>query len=192
MKTLIIDNYDSFVYNIAQLVGSLGSETIVRRNDKLTMDEVQSLEADRVIISPGPGTPVEKRFFGICERILLEISSETPTLGVCLGHQGIAHSYGGKLRRAGTIMHGKVSQIRHNNEGIFRGVENPFKATRYHSLAVDKDKLPTSLEVTAEALDDKEVMGLVHKEYPIYGVQFHPESILTSVGARIMSNFLKV
>jgi len=191
MKTLIIDNYDSFVYNIAQLVGSLGSQVIVRRNDKLTLDEVRGLNPDRIIISPGPGTPAEKRYFGICEGILEQISSEVPTLGVCLGHQGIAHTYGGRLRKAKTIMHGKVSSIRHKNEGLFKGVENPFVATRYHSLAVDKASLPTCLEVTAESLDDGEIMGISHKDYPVFGVQFHPESILTSVGTKIMRNFLE-
>lgn len=191
MKTLIIDNYDSFVYNIAQLVGSLGSQAIVRRNDKLTLDEVRGLNPDRIIISPGPGTPAEKRYFGICEGILEQISSEVPTLGVCLGHQGIAHTYGGRLRKAKTIMHGKVSSIRHKNEGLFKGVENPFVATRYHSLAVDKASLPTCLEVTAESLDDGEIMGISHKDYPVFGVQFHPESILTSVGTKIMRNFLE-
>ncbi|MCZ6613471.1 MAG: aminodeoxychorismate/anthranilate synthase component II [Thaumarchaeota archaeon] len=191
MKTLIIDNYDSFVYNIAQLVGSLGSTAIVRRNDKLTLDEVRTLNPDRIVISPGPGTPVEKRYFGICEGILQQISSEVPTLGVCLGHQGIAHAYGGRLRRAKTIMHGKVSSIAHKNEGVFRDVENPFVATRYHSLAIDKASLPTCLAVTAESLDDGEIMGISHKDYPIFGVQFHPESILTSVGTKIMKNFLE-
>lgn len=191
MKTLIIDNYDSFVYNIAQLVGSLGSQIIVRRNDKVTLDEVRGLEPDRIIISPGPGTPAEERYFGICKGILLHISSEIPTLGVCLGHQGIAHTFGGLLKRAKTIMHGKVSSIGHKNEGLFKDVENPFIATRYHSLAVDRASLPTCLKVTAESLDDGEIMGITHKEYPIYGVQFHPESILTSVGTKIMSNFLE-
>lgn len=191
MKTLIIDNYDSFVYNIAQLVGSLGSTAIVRRNDKLTLDEVRTLNPDRIVISPGPGTPVEKRYFGICEGILQQISSEVPTLGVCLGHQGIAHAYGGRLRRAKTIMHGKVSSIAHKNEGVFRDVENPFVATRYHSLAIDKASLPSCLAVTAESLDDGEIMGISHKDYPIFGVQFHPESILTSVGTKIMKNFLE-
>ena len=191
MKTLILDNYDSFVYNIAQLVGSLGSQAVVRRNDKLTLDDVRGLNPDRIIISPGPGTPAEKRYFGICEGILQQISSEIPTLGVCLGHQGIAHAFGGRLRSAKTIMHGKVSSIGHTNEGIFKDVENPFVATRYHSLAVDRLTLPTCLEVTAESLDDGEIMGITHKDYPIYGVQFHPESILTSVGKKIMSNFLE-
>ena len=191
MKTLIIDNYDSFVYNIAQLVGSLGSQAIVRRNDKLTLGEVRGLSPDRIIISPGPGTPAEKRYFGICEGILLEISSEIPTLGVCLGHQGIAHTYGGRLRRAKTIMHGKVSSIGHKDEGIFKDVENPFLATRYHSLSVDRSSLPACLEVTAESLDDGEIMGIIHKDFPIFGVQFHPESILTSVGMKIMANFLE-
>ncbi len=191
MKTLIIDNYDSFVYNIAQLVGSLGSQAIVRRNDKLTLDDVRGLNPDKIVISPGPGTPAEKRYFGIGEEILKQISSEVPTLGVCLGHQGIAHAYGGRLRRAKTIMHGKVSSIGHKNEGVFKDVENPFVATRYHSLVVDKATLPTCLEVTAESLDDGEIMGISHKDYPIFGVQFHPESILTSVGTKIMRNFLE-
>ncbi len=191
MKTLILDNYDSFVYNLAQLVGSLGSQAVVRRNDKLTLDDVRGLKPDRIIISPGPGTPAEKRYFGICEGILQQISTEIPTLGVCLGHQGIAHAFGGRLRSAKTIMHGKVSSIGHKNEGIFKDVENPFVATRYHSLAVDRQTLPKCLEVTAESLDDGEIMGIIHKDYPIFGVQFHPESILTSVGTKIMSNFLE-
>ena len=190
MKVLVIDNYDSFVYNLVQYVGELGAETVVRRNDEVSLKEAFGLKPDRIILSPGPGTPEKKRFFGVCTKVLQEISVNTPTLGVCLGHQGIITAFGGKISSAKMLMHGKTSLIRHNSKGIFRDVINPFKATRYHSLVGDRKTMPSCLEITAESLDDGEVMGVRHVKYPIEGVQFHPESILTACGKKIIENFL--
>ena len=190
MKTLIIDNYDSFTYNLAQLIGSIGSEIHVYRNDQISIDKVQELRPDRIVISPGPGNPKRPRDFGVCFNILREISTNIPTLGVCLGHQGMIYAFGGKITRANNIMHGKVSMIKHDGKGIYRGVESPFSATRYHSLVGQKESIPMSLKVTATAMDDGEIMGIRHIEYPIEGVQFHPESILTPSGSRIIQNFL--
>ena len=190
MKTLIIDNYDSFVYNLVQYVGELGGEPIVFRNDQISIDQVKRLQPDRIILSPGPGTPEDPRYFGTCSSILKEVSPKVPTLGVCLGCQGIVHVFGGEIIRANRLMHGKTSMINHDGKTIFRGVTNPLTATRYHSLVADKGSIPSCLVITAEALDDLEVMGVRHIDYPIEGVQFHPESILTDDGMRIMSNFL--
>jgi anthranilate synthase component 2 len=190
MKVLVIDNYDSFVYNLVQYIGELGAETIVYRNDQLTLKQVKALKPDRIVISPGPGTPEDTRYFGVCTKILQQISCEVPTLGVCLGHQGIIHAFGGKVVSAKRLMHGKTSTIKHDGKGIFVGVRNPFTATRYHSLAGEKPSIPECLEVTAEALDDGEVMGVRHAKYPIEGVQFHPESILCEDGKIIIKNFL--
>ncbi|MDQ1280334.1 MAG: anthranilate synthase component [Thermoproteota archaeon] len=190
MKTLVIDNYDSFVYNLVQYIGELGGRPIVYRNDKITSGQALKLKPDRIIISPGPGNPEESRFFGVCSEILQSLSVKTPTLGVCLGHQGIAHVFGGKIVRAKQLMHGKTSQIHHDCKGIFRGIPNPFTATRYHSLVCDEKSLPSCLEVSAYSHDDGEVMGIRHVIYPIDGIQFHPESILTSEGKKIMKNFI--
>jgi len=191
LKVLILDNYDSFVYNLAQYVGEIADEVIVKRNDEVDVPTVLRLSPDRIIISPGPGTPADPRFFGVCTEVLRKVSSETPTLGVCLGHQGIVHSFGGKIVRARRLRHGKTSPIRHDGKGIFRGLENPFEATRYHSLIVDRRSIPDSLEVSAQSDDDGEVMGVRHRTFPIDGVQFHPESILTVDGHRIIENFLE-
>ena len=191
MKFLIIDNYDSFVYNIAQRLGELGIKSDVIRNDKLTIKEIQESDYDAIIISPGPGTPDDKRYFGICKQVIQEIGPTTPILGVCLGHQGIISCFGGKVINAGNVRHGKTSQIKHYDDSIFEGIENPFRATRYHSLVGDKTIIPDSLKVTAIAEDDGEVMGVSHKEYLIEGVQFHPESILTDEGTKILGNFIK-
>jgi len=191
LKVLILDNYDSFVYNLAQYVGEIADEVIVKRNDEVDVPTVLKLSPDRIIISPGPGTPADPRFFGVCTEVLREVSSETPTLGVCLGHQGIVHSFGGKIVRARRLRHGKTSPIRHDGKGIFRGLENPFEATRYHSLIVDRRSLPDSLEVSAQSDDDGEIMGVRHRTFPIDGVQYHPESILTVDGHRIIENFLE-
>lgn len=191
MRVLVIDNYDSFVYNLVQYVGEHGAEPLVYRNDEITLNLSKKLSPDRIIISPGPGTPVDPRYFGICSEILLKMSPNIPTLGVCLGHQGIISTFGGKIKSAKRLMHGKTSLIEHDGCGIFRNVENPLEATRYHSLVGDKETLPRCLEITAESMDDGEIMGVRHLEHPIEGVQFHPESILTVSGKRIISNFLQ-
>jgi anthranilate synthase component 2 len=190
LKVLVIDNYDSFVYNLVQYIGELGAETEVYRNDQATLKRLTALRPDRIVISPGPGTPEDTRYFGVCTEILRNMSRTVPTLGVCLGHQGIIHAFGGKIVSAKKLMHGKICTIRHDGKGIFKGVRNPFTATRYHSLAGDRQFLPQCLEITAEAVDDGEIMGVRHTEYPIYGVQFHPESILCEEGKLIMKNFL--
>ena len=191
MKVLVIDNYDSFVYNLVQYVGILGAEPEVYRNDKITLDKVRQINPDHIIISPGPGTPEDIRYFGVCSEILLNISPAVPTLGVCLGHQGIGFVFGGRIRRAKKLMHGKTSRIVHDGSGVFRGLPTPFEATRYHSLVVADEDLPSSLKVTARTLDDREIMGIRHRGYPIEGVQFHPESIKTEHGITILKNFLE-
>ena len=191
MKFLIIDNYDSFVYNLAQRLGELGVTSDVIRNDQVTIDEIKNNNYDAIIISPGPGTPDDKRYFGVCKEVITELGSTTPILGVCLGHQGIISCFGGKVVNAGNVRHGKTSQVKHYNDSMFNGIKNPFRATRYHSLVGDKTIIPNSLKVTAIAEDDGEVMGVSHKEYLIEGVQFHPESILTDEGTKILGNFIK-
>ena len=190
MKVLLIDNYDSFVYNLVQYVGEQGAEPLVYRNDALTLDESKDLKPDRIIISPGPGNPVDPKYFGISFEILNSLSKSIPTLGVCLGHQGIGHVFGGKIINSPTIMHGKTSSIYHNGKNIFRGLTNPITATRYHSLSVDRLSLPEKLIITATS-EDGEIMGIQHSDYPIYGVQFHPESIMTDYGKVIIRNFLE-
>ena len=191
MKFLIIDNYDSFVYNIAQYLGEIGVDCEVIRNDKITTDEIKQRNYDAIIISPGPGTPEDKKYFGVCTDVIKEIGPTKPILGVCLGHQGIIHAFGGKITNAGRVRHGKTSPIKHVEDPLFQGVKNPFRATRYHSLVGDKTIIPDSLQVTAIAEDDLEVMAVRHKEYLIEGVQFHPESIMTEDGKKILANFVK-
>jgi anthranilate synthase component 2 len=191
MKFLIIDNYDSFVYNIAQILGEIGVESEVIRNDKITLDQIAKNKYDAIIISPGPGTPEDKKYFGVCSDVITKLGPTTPILGVCLGHQGIIHAFGGKVVNAGNVRHGKTSPIKHFDDSIFAGVKNPFRATRYHSLVGDKTIIPDVLKVTAFAEDDGEVMGVSHKKYLIEGVQFHPESILTTEGKKILENFVK-
>jgi len=190
LKILVIDNYDSFVYNLVQYTGELGGETIVYRNDQITLKQATKLKPDRMVISPGPGTPEEKRYFGVCSAILQRMSVKIPTLGVCLGHQGIIYTFGGKIVSAKRLMHGKTSLIKHDGKGVFKGVKNPFTATRYHSLVGDKSSISLCLKITAKSLDDGEIMGVRHVAYPIVGVQFHPESILTEDGKKIIKNFL--
>jgi anthranilate synthase component 2 len=192
MKFLILDNYDSFVYNIAQVLGELGVESDVIRNDKITIEQIQKNNYDAIVISPGPGTPEDKKYFGICSDVIRKLGPTTPILGVCLGHQGIIHEFGGKVVNAGNVRHGKTSQIKHSGESIFHGVNNPFRATRYHSLVGDKTIIPDILKITAVAEDDGEIMGVSHKEYLIEGVQFHPESILTTEGKKIFQNFINL
>ena len=190
MKFLIIDNYDSFVYNIAQRLGELGVNSDVIRNDKITINEIKEKNYDAIIISPGPGTPEEKKYFGICKDVIQKLGPKLPILGICLGHQGIIDCFGGKVVNAGHVRHGKTSQIQHYNDSLFHGVKNPFSATRYHSLVGDKTIIPDSLKITAVAEDDGEIMGVSHKEYFIEGVQFHPESIMTDEGKKILENFI--
>lgn len=192
MKFLIIDNYDSFVYNIAQYLGELGVESEVIRNDKITLEQIKKNKYDAIIISPGPGTPEDKKYFGICSDVIKEIGPIKPILGVCLGHQGIIHAFGGKVTNAGCVRHGKTSPVEHKGDELFKGVKNPFKATRYHSLVGDKSIIPESLIVTAIANDDGEVMAVKHRKHPIIGVQFHPESIMTEDGKKILANFIKL
>ena len=191
MKFLIIDNYDSFVYNIAQRLGELGVTSDVIRNDHLTVEQIKNGNYDAIIISPGPGTPDDKRYFGVCKQVIQELGPTTPILGVCLGHQGIISCFGGKVVNAGNVRHGKTSQVKHYDDSIFNGIKNPFRATRYHSLVGDKTIIPDSLKVTAVAVDDGEVMGVTHKKYLIEGVQFHPESIMTDEGTKILGNFIE-
>ena len=192
MKFLIIDNYDSFVYNLAQILGEIGVECDVIRNDKITIAEIKEKNYDAIIISPGPGTPENKKYFGVCSNVITEIGATTPILGVCLGHQGIIHCFGGKVVNAGHVRHGKTSQIKHNDNPLFKNVKNPFQATRYHSLVGDKTIIPDTLEITAKAEDDGEIMGIRHKKYLIEGVQFHPESIMTPEGKKILENFVEM
>lgn len=184
---LLIDNYDSFTYNLVQYLGELGAETEVYRNDKITPEDVSARNPDGIVISPGPCTPREA---GVSNDIIQTFSGNIPILGVCLGHQCIGHVFGGIVRGAPTIMHGKTSRIYHTKDEIFDEVSNPFEATRYHSLIVAKDGLPDCLQITAET-DDGIIMGLRHKEHPTWGVQFHPESILTSEGKLILANFMR-
>ena len=188
---LMIDNYDSFTFNLVQYFQQLGAEVKVVRNDALTVDQIAALTPERIVISPGPGTPDEA---GVSLRVIEQLGPRIPVLGVCLGHQSIGQVYGGHVIRAGNIMHGKTSPIRHEGKGVFAGLPDGYTATRYHSLVVDKDRLPDALEVTAWTENDdgsiEEVMGLRHRQYPVEGVQFHPESILTEHGHALLKNFL--
>ena len=192
MKILVIDNYDSFVYNIAQLLGELKTEPTVLRNDSITLQDVVKMNPDAIVISPGPGHPADRRYFGICTDIITELGPSVPILGVCLGHQGIVHAFGGKVINAGKIRHGKTSLIQYTVDRLFEGVANPFMATRYHSLVADQNSVPPSLQVIARALDDGEIMGIRHRHYLIEGVQFHPESVLTGQGRRMLLNFISM
>jgi anthranilate synthase component 2 len=179
------------VYNIAQYLGELGVDCDVIRNDKITIDEIKQKKYDGIIISPGPGTPDDEKYFGVCGDVIKDVGSSIPILGVCLGHQGIISSFGGKVTNAGCVRHGKTSHVKHTDSELFKGVKNPFRATRYHSLVGDKTIIPEILEVTAFAEDDGEVMAIRHKEYLIEGVQFHPESIMTEDGKKILANFIR-
>jgi len=185
---LVIDNYDSFTYNLVQYLGELGATLQVARNDALDVDAVARLAPERIVISPGPGNPDQA---GVSLEVIRRLGATTPILGVCLGHQAIGQAFGATVARARTQMHGKTSDIRHDGRGVFAGLSNPFVATRYHSLVVLPETVPADLEVTARA-EDGEVMGLRHRRYPVEGVQFHPESILTVEGKRLLANFLGV
>jgi para-aminobenzoate synthetase component 2 len=184
---LLIDNYDSFVYNLAQFLGELGAEIEVKRNNKTSIEEIERLNPTTIIISPGPGTPKDS---GISPELLLRFKGEIPIMGVCLGHQTIGEVFGGKVITADKILHGKTSIIHHDGKTIFENIVNPFTATRYHSLIIEKETLPECLTLSAWT-DDGTVMGIRHKEYDIEGVQFHPESVLTEVGMQILKNFIK-
>jgi len=187
---LIIDNYDSFTYNLVQYFGEMGVDMQVHRNDQITTDQIAKLKPERICISPGPCTPKEA---GISCEVIERFGQSTPILGVCLGHQSIGHVFGGEVVRADRLMHGKTSLIKHTGKSVFANLPNPFTATRYHSLLVKRATLPECLEITAVAEDDEsEIMGLRHKQFPIHGVQFHPESILTAEGKRLLKNFLEL
>ena len=185
---LVIDNYDSFTYNLVQYFGELGADLLVKRNDEIALEEIGTLKPERICISPGPCTPNEA---GISCDVIRTFAATTPILGVCLGHQCMGQVWGGDVVRAGRLMHGKTSPILHNSQGLFAGLPNPFDATRYHSLLVKRDTFPAVLEITAETAEG-EIMGLRHREYPSHGVQFHPESILTLEGKKLLQNFLEL
>jgi len=186
---LIIDNYDSFTYNLVQYFRILGTEVRIERNDCMTISEIESLTPKGIVISPGPGHPSES---GVSLDIIKTFSGRIPILGVCLGHQAIVHAFGGDVVRAPKVMHGKTSRIRSDSKGVFHGVEGPFEAMRYHSLIAKRETLPNELVITAESEDDHEIMGVRHKEFPVEGIQFHPESIMTIIGKRLLRNFLDV
>ena len=185
-RVLVIDNYDSFTYNLVQIIGSLGADPLVRRHDEVDLEGVAALAPDGIVISPGPGTPADA---GISRAVIEAFGPRLPLLGVCLGHQCIGEVFGGRVVRAERVMHGKTSWVRHTGAGVLHGLPDPFAATRYHSLVVDRASLPDVLEVTAEA-EDGVIMGLRHRTWPIEGVQFHPESVLTPEGGRLLGNFL--
>ncbi|HTV60126.1 MAG TPA: aminodeoxychorismate/anthranilate synthase component II [Verrucomicrobiae bacterium] len=185
---LLLDNYDSFTYNLAQYLGQMGQKLAVRRNDQVTLEDVAALHPEKIVISPGPCTPKEA---GISVPLIQRFADEVPILGVCLGHQAIGAAFGGRVIRAAQIMHGKTSEIRHDGKTIFEKLPNPFVATRYHSLIVERESLPESLTISAET-EDGTIMGLRHKTLPVEGVQFHPESVLTSSGFHLLENFLRL
>jgi len=192
VKVVMVDNYDSFTYNLVQYFGELGADVTVVRNDQVTVEDVEKLAPDKLVISPGPCTPKEA---GISVEAILKFAGKTPILGVCLGHQSIGYAFGGKIVHAKSIMHGKTSLVYHNNQGVFKGLNNPFTATRYHSLVIEQETIPDCLEITAWTQDETgkldEIMGVRHKELDIEGVQFHPESILTEHGHDMLRNFLE-
>ncbi len=186
MKILMIDNYDSFTYNLVQYFQILGADVIVKKNDEIGLDQIRAIDPEAIVISPGPCTPKEA---GISVEVIRELYKDYPILGVCLGHQSIGYAFGAKIVRAKRLMHGKTSLITHTGEGIFSGLPNPFTAVRYHSLAIDTNTLPAFIKVTAWS-EDGEVMGVQHKDYPVFGVQFHPESVLSEAGLDLLRNFL--
>lgn len=186
MKILLIDNYDSFTYNLVQYLAEIGAEVVVKRNDKITLEEIQKLSPQKIVISPGPCTPNES---GICIDLVKDFAGQIPILGVCLGHQAIGVAFGARLIQAAQIMHGKTSKIFHDGKKIYEGLPNPFKATRYHSLILEREGLPQDFVITAWTQDDI-IMGIRHKKYALEGVQFHPESVLTTVGKQLLKNFI--
>ena len=191
MKTLVIDNYDSFTYNLYQYLGELGAEPEVVRNDEVTLDDIRRAQPERVVISPGPGSPDDPQYFGVCADVIRRLGPELPILGVCLGHQGIIHAYGGRVTRAPYPVHGKVWAVTHDGSGLFAGLPSPLEAMRYHSLLGEQVYLPDCLVVNARTADGL-VMGIRHRDYPTHGIQFHPESIGTPRGKDILGQFLKI
>lgn len=189
MKILIIDNYDSFTFNLFQLLGELRANPIIKRNDEVSLQEIREINPTHIVISPGPGIPSDSKYFGINLKIIREFTT-VPILGVCLGHQGICHAFGAKVICAPKVMHGKTSQIFHNSKDLFHGIKNPLEGMRYHSLIVERKSIPPELEITAEEKRSKIVMGIKHKKFPFFGIQFHPESAGTSTGKQILKNFL--
>jgi len=185
----VLDNYDSFTYNLVQYIGELGGQVTVRRNDRVTLDEIAALAPTHIVISPGPGRPEHA---GLTPDVVRHFGPQLPLLGVCLGHQAIGAVFGGRVVRAPAPMHGKTSIVEHDGKGVFAGLREPFVASRYHSLAVEEAGLPAELEITARAREDGVIMGLRHRTYPVHGVQFHPESVLTAEGRRILRNFLEL
>ena len=183
---LMIDNYDSFTYNLVQYLRELGADVVVHRNDRITLEEIRALRPERIVLSPGPGSPAEA---GICCEVISAFGAAVPLLGVCLGHQCIGAAYGGTIVRAARLMHGKTSRILHDGQGLFRGLPNPFEATRYHSLLIERETIPNCLAISAETAEG-EIMGVRHRSHPVVGVQFHPESILTQGGKALLANFL--
>src|ERR1700693_834249 len=186
---LVIDNYDSFTYNLVQYLGELDQSLEVRRNDEISIPEIESMKPSRIVISPGPGAPCDA---GISIELITKFCGKIPILGVCLGHQAIGEAFGGEVVRAPRLMHGKTSPVHHDGKTIFKGLPNPFEATRYHSLIIRRETLPDCLEITAETRPEGEIMGVRHKQFPIWGVQFHPESILTEQGKKLLENFLRL
>lgn len=186
-RLLLIDNYDSFTYNLVQYLGELGADVRVRRNDEVTIGEIESMAPDQILISPGPGRPEDA---GVSPDVVRRFGPTTPVLGVCLGHQAIGMVYGGRITRAAAPMHGKTSTVVHDGRGVFAGIREPFVAGRYHSLVVDKESVPADLEIAASTKEDGTIMAVRHRTYPVHGVQFHPESVLTDEGRRILRNFL--
>ena len=188
MKLLVVDNYDSFTYNLVQLFGEMGVDLVIKRNNEVSIDEIKTFKPDRICISPGPGRPENA---GISSDLIRELGPSIPILGVCLGHQCIGQVFGGEIVRSDKLMHGKTSMIHHQRRGVFDNLAEPLEATRYHSLIIRRESLPDSLEITAET-DDGEIMGLQHRQFPVHGVQFHPESILTLEGKKLLANFLRL
>lgn len=186
---LLIDNYDSFTFNLAQYLGELGADVLVCRNDDITVRDIAEMAPDRIVISPGPGRPESA---GISVEAIRSFGSRLPILGVCLGHQAIGHAFGGDIVRASKLMHGKTSMIEHDAKGLFRGLTAPFEAGRYHSLVIEHTRVPAALEVTAQTRDEGTIMGVRHRAWPLHGVQFHPESVLTAVGKHLLRNFLEM
>jgi len=190
MKILMIDNYDSFTYNIVQYLYELDVDVLVKRNDEISIEDIKKLDdIDAIVISPGPCSPTEA---GISVEVIKTFKGTYPILGVCLGHQSIGYAFGAKIVRAKCLMHGKTSMIYHNGKGLFKDIPSPFEAVRYHSLVIDKKSLPEDIEITAWTEEDDEIMGIEHKKYPIYGIQFHPESILTQYGKKLLANFVSL
>jgi anthranilate synthase component 2 len=192
LRILVIDNYDSFVYNIVQILGKLNIQTLVERNDRISFASVRKMNPDGIVVSPGPGHPADRKYFGNCIDIIVNLGPTTPILGVCLGHEGIVNAFGGSIINAKKVRHGKTSPIEYQSSKLFENISNPFRATRYHSLVADPNNIPFCLKVTAKSLDDGEIMGVRHKQYPIEGIQFHPESVLTADGPMIFQNFISM